>query len=475
LPGASAFSGSLEVATYEVQHDDTLSGIALKLYGHAALWPRIFEANRDVIHNPDIIGPPMRLNIPDAGGTAPGQPAAPIQAGAYVFPVQGYSGNIPLHWDVHIGAADLFASRGTPVLAMHSGKVDFVGFEANEPNGGNNLAIQGDDGLTYYYAHGDRPVQVALGTQVAAGTFLFGVGDTGNAKAAGPHLHLGIGFGIQTGVGPAGGAGKSFDANALLKSILAGHVASPAPASVPPLPPPPPPPAPPVARPNASFYYVVNAGPAGLPLRPQPNPFIAPAGVLGDGLIVEAENGVIDLNGRWRHVFTPMDGWAQEQFLALVPAAPIAGPVVQPGHPVIAPGAGAGQLGVHSVAELFDLVRRVQTDPFVHKVMVAAALTESDGNPNLIGDNGHAAGLWQLHDAGVGTGMSVAARCDPDTACAKMLPEFVREFNRGMGRGLQGEGLAAFTYLNAEKPFQFNQPGNAAELMFRDKWRSLPA
>jgi hypothetical protein len=40
---------------------------------------------------------------------------------------------------------------------------------------------------------------------------LGGVGDTGNAKGTGAHLHLGKGYGIISGSGPQGGAGRDFD------------------------------------------------------------------------------------------------------------------------------------------------------------------------------------------------------------------------------------------------------------------------
>lgn len=44
---------------------DTLSGIAERVYGDASLWPRIFEANRHQIHDPDLIFPDQVLRIPE--------------------------------------------------------------------------------------------------------------------------------------------------------------------------------------------------------------------------------------------------------------------------------------------------------------------------------------------------------------------------------------------------------------------------
>jgi nucleoid-associated protein YgaU len=49
---------------YEVVSGDSLSKIAKKKYGNANLWRRIFEANQDVIKNPDVIQVGWKLKIP---------------------------------------------------------------------------------------------------------------------------------------------------------------------------------------------------------------------------------------------------------------------------------------------------------------------------------------------------------------------------------------------------------------------------
>jgi len=51
-------------AQHRVVVGDTLSAIAQQAYGDPALWPRIFEANRDQILNPDLIFPRQVLRIP---------------------------------------------------------------------------------------------------------------------------------------------------------------------------------------------------------------------------------------------------------------------------------------------------------------------------------------------------------------------------------------------------------------------------
>jgi nucleoid-associated protein YgaU len=52
--------------TYTVAAGDNLSKIAKKFYGDANKWKRIFEANRDIIKNADLIKPGQVLKIPDA-------------------------------------------------------------------------------------------------------------------------------------------------------------------------------------------------------------------------------------------------------------------------------------------------------------------------------------------------------------------------------------------------------------------------
>jgi nucleoid-associated protein YgaU len=49
---------------YTVVAGDSLSKIAKRYYGDANKWPRIHEANRDQIKNPDLIHPGQRLKIP---------------------------------------------------------------------------------------------------------------------------------------------------------------------------------------------------------------------------------------------------------------------------------------------------------------------------------------------------------------------------------------------------------------------------
>lgn len=58
---------------------------------------------------------------------------------------------------------------------------------------------------------------------------------------------------------------------------------------------------------------------------------------------------------------------------------------------------------------------------------VANAYAESGFNPNAVGDSGKSVGLFQLHEAGVGSGMSVEARRDPHTNARTMANWGLRE------------------------------------------------
>lgn len=81
------------------------------------------------------------------------------------------------------GAIDLFADRGTPVVAPVSGLMS----PYPNPSGGNAFEFYADDGIRYYGAHLDR-----YGTSgyVRAGTVIGYVGNTGDAATTSPHLHF---------------------------------------------------------------------------------------------------------------------------------------------------------------------------------------------------------------------------------------------------------------------------------------------
>ena len=111
------------------------------------------------------------------------------------FPVAGVDdGAIRSRWGAprdggarrHEGI-DVFAPRGTPVVAGAPGRVSRV---QETPIGGRVVWLQSDLG-SLYYAHLDRQ-SVAVGARVAAGDTLGTVGNTGNAASTPPHLHFGL-------------------------------------------------------------------------------------------------------------------------------------------------------------------------------------------------------------------------------------------------------------------------------------------
>ncbi len=53
-----------EETIWEVKPGDTLGAIAQRFYGKASLYPKIFEANRDILINPDLIKVGQKLKIP---------------------------------------------------------------------------------------------------------------------------------------------------------------------------------------------------------------------------------------------------------------------------------------------------------------------------------------------------------------------------------------------------------------------------
>ena len=50
---------------YEVVSGDTLGGIAKEYYGNAGAYMKIFEANRDILDNPNLIKVGQKLRIPE--------------------------------------------------------------------------------------------------------------------------------------------------------------------------------------------------------------------------------------------------------------------------------------------------------------------------------------------------------------------------------------------------------------------------
>lgn len=83
---------------------------------------------------------------------------------------------------------DIFAPRGTPVVAVTEGTVARTG---NSGLGGKTIWLRDRRGRSFYYAHLDSQL-VRSGARVNAGDTLGLVGNTGNARLTPPHLHFGL-------------------------------------------------------------------------------------------------------------------------------------------------------------------------------------------------------------------------------------------------------------------------------------------
>jgi nucleoid-associated protein YgaU len=65
-PSGTTGSSTAGSRTYVVVKGDSLSKIAKREYGDANKWRRIYEANQDIVKDPDLIYPGQTLKIPGA-------------------------------------------------------------------------------------------------------------------------------------------------------------------------------------------------------------------------------------------------------------------------------------------------------------------------------------------------------------------------------------------------------------------------
>tara|TARA_R110002049_G_scaffold3515_12_gene26368 strand:- start:69 stop:1478 length:1410 start_codon:yes stop_codon:yes gene_type:complete len=116
-------------------------------------------------------------------------------SGSIAFPIsEMHSGQIASFWgDARAGGSrrhegvDVFAKRGTPVLAVARGRVS----KAGQNRLGGNVVWLNTGRYNYYYAHLDSQL-VQSGKRVKLGDTLGTVGNTGNARTTSPHLHFGV-------------------------------------------------------------------------------------------------------------------------------------------------------------------------------------------------------------------------------------------------------------------------------------------
>jgi murein DD-endopeptidase MepM/ murein hydrolase activator NlpD len=156
-------------ASYVVRAGDTLAEIAAR---HGTSISSIVRANG--LRDADVISIGQRLALP----------------GAWVCPVQGRIRYVN-DWGMpraggraHEGT-DIFADRGTPVVAPVAGTVT----QKVGAIGGRQVTLQGDDGFVYLSTHLNS---FGAAGRVAAGNVIGTVGTSGNAAGTAPHTHFEI-------------------------------------------------------------------------------------------------------------------------------------------------------------------------------------------------------------------------------------------------------------------------------------------
>jgi len=209
---------------------------------------------------------------------------------------------------------DIFAARGTPVLAAADGVVARVG---NSARGGLHVWQRAEDHTgrsigSLYYAHLDTVATLA-GTRVARGDVLGTVGNTGNARTTPPHLHFGLYQRFRGPVDPLPYVGR---ARVPETTVGTGHVLAP---------------------------WLAVASPA-LNLRSGPETTFDIVGQLAGGALV----GVLGVSGDWVRVRThalgvaPLEGFVSRALLE--PPASVSLVLAEEATLLAAPAPGAPEL-----------------------------------------------------------------------------------------------------------------------------------
>ncbi|HEX2849442.1 MAG TPA: M23 family metallopeptidase [Acidimicrobiales bacterium] len=183
--------------SYKVRAGDTLTSIASRF---GTTISALARANG--IADSDMVREGRTLKVPTGTGSA-SAPSAPAGAQTPICPVQNAG-----KWDVsngfgsgretgrHMGD-DIFAKRGTPVLASVDGTIRY----ANGKIAGNAYyLVPSHGGPTFYGAHLDA--FVARPGHVNQGDLIGYVGNTGDAATTPTHLHFEVKPDGRTSVDP---------------------------------------------------------------------------------------------------------------------------------------------------------------------------------------------------------------------------------------------------------------------------------
>ncbi len=84
-------------------------------------------------------------------------------------------------------------------------------------------------------------------------------------------------------------------------------------------------------------------------------------------------------------------------------------------------------------------------DAGFERIALAVLTAESGGNPGAVGDNGASVGLFQLHERGMGSGLTRGQRSDPDTNAGRAVPALASAYRANRGDPVR-------TYIQAINP-----------------------
>ena len=163
---------------YVVRDGDTLSSIARRFATTVAT----LVADNDLASPRATLRRGLALQVAVSGASGAESPLCPVKdAGKFDF---SNSFGSPRDGQRRHAGNDIFARRGTPVIAGVAGTIRVV----TGDNVGIGYYLDGDDGVTYY---GDHLAKLTVGDgPVKRGAVIGAVGATGNAKGTPPHLHF---------------------------------------------------------------------------------------------------------------------------------------------------------------------------------------------------------------------------------------------------------------------------------------------